>query len=68
MGDTSSEEVTFDQIDALARALFHKADATGIWSALDHPTQLYWRKMAARKLQADSYKSIGETHLTGSRS
>jgi hypothetical protein len=57
MGDTSSEEVTFDQIDALARALFHKADATTLWCALDHPTQLYWRKMAARKLQEAIRKS-----------
>lgn len=42
--------------DALARTLFHKADATGIWCALDHPTQLYWRKEAARKVQQERYK------------
>lgn len=46
-----------EEVDALARALFHKADATGIWVALDHPTQLYWRKMAARKLQEAIRKS-----------
>jgi hypothetical protein len=58
MGNTSSEEVTFDQIDALARALFHKADTTTLWCALDHPTQLYWRKEAVRRLQQERYKQI----------
>lgn len=60
MGNTSSEEVTFDQISELARALFHKADATGIWVALDHPTQLYWRKEAVRRLQQERYKALAE--------
>lgn len=53
MGDTSSEE-----IDDLARALFHRSTSVGIWAELDYPTQLYWRKEAARKLQADRYKQI----------
>ena len=60
MGNTSSEEVTFDRIDALARALFHKADATGIWVALDHQTQLYWRGEAVRRLQQERYKTLSE--------
>lgn len=51
MGDTSSEEVTLSQIDELAKDLFHKADATGLWSCADHGVQLYFRKLAARALQ-----------------
>jgi hypothetical protein len=62
MGDTSSEEITatFDQIDEFARALFHKADATGIWAAQDEMTRLYWRKEAVRRLQQARYKEMAE--------
>lgn len=55
-----SEEVTFDQISELARELFHHADATGVWSCLDHPTQLFWRKEAVRRLQQERYKTLAE--------
>lgn len=40
-----------DEVDELARELFHKADATGLWSCADHGVQLYFRKEAVRKLQ-----------------
>ena len=46
---------TSEEIDELARALFHKADSTHVWSAVDHMTQLYWRKEAARRLQQKAY-------------
>jgi hypothetical protein len=52
MGDTSSEEVTFDQIDTLARQLFRASDASGVWSAQDEATRLYWRRQAQQRLTA----------------
>jgi hypothetical protein len=58
MASEAPEVTTFDQIDEIARALFHKADATTLWCALDHPTQLYWRKEAVRRLQQERYKQI----------
>jgi len=49
---------TAEAVDELAKELFHAADSTNVWSALDHMTQLYWRKMAVRRLQAERYKEI----------
>ena len=51
MGDTSTEEVTFDQVDELARWLFNLRDPSGIWAAEDEATRLHWRKEAQRRLQ-----------------
>jgi hypothetical protein len=50
-----------EHVDALARELFHAADSTNVWSAVDHMTQLYWRKEAVRRLQAERYKEIAES-------
>jgi len=52
---------TAEEVDALARELFHAADSTNVWSAVDHMTQLYWRKMAVRRLQAERYKIMRES-------
>lgn len=61
MGDTSSEEVTFDQISELAREMYFAANPTlsalrepalsRWWKAEDEVTRLFWRKEAQRKLQ-----------------
>ncbi len=47
---------TSEAVDELARALFHRSTSVGIWAELDYSTQLYWRKMAQRRLQAERYK------------
>jgi hypothetical protein len=58
---------TFEEVEVLARALFHRSTSVGIWAELDYPTQLYWRKEAARKLQADRYKEISQVLIDESR-
>lgn len=58
---------TSEAVDDLARALFHRSTSVGIWAELDYPTQLYWRREAARKLQADRYKEISQVLIDESR-
>jgi predicted trehalose synthase len=65
MGDTSSEEVTFDQIDALARQLFRASDAGGVWEAEDEVTRLHWRKEAVRRLQQARYNEASGSLIAG---
>lgn len=52
--------IASEEVDDLARALFHRSTSVGIWAELDYPTQLYWRKEAARKLQQARYKTLAE--------
>lgn len=59
MGDPSSDEVTFSQIDALARELFSRDDAGGIWEAADYPVQAHYRKVAARQLAMLANRAAG---------
>jgi hypothetical protein len=47
-----------EEIDDLARRLFAASDPSGIWAIADHGTQLYWRREAQRRLQAERYKEI----------
>jgi hypothetical protein len=56
-----SEEVTFDQVDELARWLCMLNDPGGIWAAQDESVRLFFRKEAARRLQQARYKEISET-------
>jgi hypothetical protein len=50
MGNTSSKEVTFDQIDELARWLCKLKDSGAIWCAFDEAERLYWRREAQKRL------------------
>jgi predicted methyltransferase len=47
-----------EEIDDLARQLFAASDPGGVWAIADHGTQLYWRREAQRRLQAERYKEI----------
>lgn len=60
MGDTNSEEVTFDQISELARWLFQLSNPGAVFAAEDEATRLFWRKEAVRLLQQERYKTLAE--------
>lgn len=50
-------EVTFSQVDELARWLFQLRDG-GDWPSIDECERTHWRKEAARRLQdAALYRS-----------
>jgi len=42
---------TAEDVDALARDLYHAADPTGRWDCADHIIQHHFRREAARRLQ-----------------
>jgi hypothetical protein len=42
---------TSEEIDELAREMFHKADSTGLWSSADYIIQAHFRREAQRQLQ-----------------
>jgi hypothetical protein len=42
---------TSEEVDALARDLYHRADPTGRWPAADYPIQEHFRREAQRQLQ-----------------
>lgn len=42
---------TSEEIDELAREMFHKADSTGLWSCADYIIQAHFRREAQRQLQ-----------------
>lgn len=65
MVDTASEEVTFDQIDELARDLYHRVDPTGLWPAADYPIQEHFRREAQRQLQQRYTKSAARLITDG---
>lgn len=52
---SSSEEV-----DDLARALFHRADSTNVWGDVDECIRFFFRREAARRLQQQRYKKSAE--------
>jgi hypothetical protein len=58
MGDTNSEEVTFDQISELARRLHSLQNPGAVFAAEDEVTRLFWRKEAVRRLQRARYKEL----------
>jgi hypothetical protein len=60
MVDTSSEEVTYDQITELARWLFSLQNPGAVFAAEDEVTRLFWRKEAVRRLQQERYKTLAE--------
>lgn len=47
---------TSEEVDDLARALFHRADSTNVWGAVDECIRLFFRREAARRLQQERYK------------
>lgn len=53
-------EMTSEQIDALARDLYHRADQTGIWECADYLIQHHFRREAARRLQQQRYTKSAE--------
>lgn len=50
-------EMTSEQIDALARDLYHAADPTGRWPCADYLIQHHFRREAQRQLQQRYTKS-----------
>jgi hypothetical protein len=67
MGNSNSEEVTFDQIDALARQLFRASDPSGVWAAQDEATRLHFRRLARERIVqelADETQRAGSGLLT----
>ena len=53
---TEAPEVTFSQIDELARWLFRLSNPGAVFAAEDEVTRLFWRKEAVRRLQQERYK------------
>ena len=50
-GETGTDAMTFEEIDACAKALFSKENDATMWPYIDEGDRNYWRKMAIEELQ-----------------